>query len=247
MHSRVPQPASLTATCITRTIKPPPQQTNYRAKTSLRKVDHMKSYGISLCALACFTALTLPCAAQDSNSSTNPWHGSWKMDPSSLKYDGPTVSITTDATGYTITRGGKADPKVVCDGKPNPPNDGATTTCTKTATGYALENTRADKTATPPSGRRPASRSRRTPASSPSRSTATASTLRNRITTSPSPASSMAHPPPSSARAPCPANSTTRTPSRSPTATTAKCNARTPSSSAPTAAPSPKPTSPAHP
>ena len=106
----------------------------------------MKSYGISLCALACFTALTLPCAAQDSNSSTNPWNGSWKMDPSSLKYDGPTVSITTDATGYTITRGDKTDPKVVCDGKPNPPNDGATTTCTKTATGYALENTRADKT-----------------------------------------------------------------------------------------------------
>jgi hypothetical protein len=105
----------------------------------------MKRSGISLCALACFTALALHCAAQDSNSSTNPWNGSWKMDPASLKYDGPTVSVTTDATGYTITRGDKADPKIVCDGKPNPPNDGAITTCTKTANGYLLENTRPDK------------------------------------------------------------------------------------------------------
>jgi hypothetical protein len=105
----------------------------------------MKSSGMSLCALACFTALALPCAAQDNNSQSNAWNGSWNMDRSSLQYDGPTIAIATDPTGYTITRGDKTDPKVVCDGKPNPPNDGATTTCTKTADGYALENTRADK------------------------------------------------------------------------------------------------------
>lgn len=104
----------------------------------------MNSYSMSLCALACFTALALPCAAQD-NSQTNPWNGSWKMDASSLKYDGPTVSIATDPTGYTMTRGDNVAHKVVCDGKPNPPDNGTTTTCTKTATGYALQNTRGDK------------------------------------------------------------------------------------------------------
>ena len=104
----------------------------------------MKSSAISLCALACFTALALPCAAQD-NAQSNPWNGSWKMDRSSLQYDGPTVSVTTDPAGYTITRGDKTDPKVVCDGKPNPPADGTITTCTKTANGYLLQNTRPDK------------------------------------------------------------------------------------------------------
>ncbi|HEY3989298.1 MAG TPA: hypothetical protein VGM02_08375 [Acidobacteriaceae bacterium] len=103
----------------------------------------MKRYGTSVCALACFTALTLPCIAQDS---PNPWNGSWKIDRSSLKYDGPTVSIATDADGYTLTRGGKASPKVICDGKPNAPVDGMATTCTKTDTGYQLENTRDGKT-----------------------------------------------------------------------------------------------------
>jgi hypothetical protein len=105
----------------------------------------MKRYGMSLCALACFTALTLPCIAQD-NPQSNPWNGSWKIDKSSLKYDGPTATIATDADGYTITRGGKAMPKVTCDGKPNAPDNGTVTTCTKDGTGYALENTRDGKT-----------------------------------------------------------------------------------------------------
>jgi len=100
----------------------------------------MKRNGISVCALACFVVLTLPCMAQE-----NPWNGSWKMDRSTLKYDGPTVSIATDADGYTVTRGGKANPKVVCDGKPNAPVNGTTTTCTKVGSGYALVNTRDGK------------------------------------------------------------------------------------------------------
>lgn len=95
---------------------------------------------MSVCALACFIALTLPCMAQD-----NPWNGSWKMDRSTLQYDGPTVSIATEADGYTVTRDGKANPKVVCDGKPNAPVNGMTTTCTKAGTGYALVNTRDGK------------------------------------------------------------------------------------------------------
>jgi hypothetical protein len=100
----------------------------------------MKRYGICVGSLACFLSLTLPCIAQD-----NPWNGSWKMDRSTLKYDGPTVSIATDADGYTITRGGKASPKVICNGKPNPPDKGTVTSCTKTPTGYALENSRDGK------------------------------------------------------------------------------------------------------
>jgi hypothetical protein len=105
----------------------------------------MKRYGISLCALACFTALTLPCIAQDSAQS-NPWNGSWKIDRSSLKYNGPTMSVATDADGYTVTRDGTARPKVTCDGKPNAPVDGTTTTCNKVGTGYELENSRDGKT-----------------------------------------------------------------------------------------------------
>jgi hypothetical protein len=101
----------------------------------------MKQYGMSLCALASFAALSLPCIAQD-----NPWNGSWKVDRSSLKYEGPTVSIATDADGYTVTLSGKARPKIVCDGKPNAPVDGMVTTCNKAGTGYELENTRDGKT-----------------------------------------------------------------------------------------------------
>jgi hypothetical protein len=100
----------------------------------------MKRYGMSICAFACFLSLTVPSMGQE-----NPWNGSWKMDRSTLKYDGPTTSVLTDADGYTVTRGGKTGPKVVCDGKPNPPDAGTVTTCTKTPTGYALENTRDNK------------------------------------------------------------------------------------------------------
>ncbi|MDE3200681.1 MAG: hypothetical protein KGN79_07140 [Acidobacteriota bacterium] len=100
-----------------------------------------KLNGISACALVSSIVLALPCVAQQ-----NPWNGSWKMDRSSLKYDGPTFSVATDATGFTVTREGKAGPKLTCDGKPNPPENGTTTTCNKTGTGYAIENSRNGKT-----------------------------------------------------------------------------------------------------
>jgi hypothetical protein len=83
--------------------------------------------------------------AQDS-AQNNSWNGSWKIDRSSLKYNGPTMSVVTDADGYTVTRDGKARPKVTCDGKPNAPVDGTTTTCNKVGTGYELANSRDDKT-----------------------------------------------------------------------------------------------------
>jgi hypothetical protein len=100
----------------------------------------MKLHGMSLCALACLGALSLPGIAQD-----NPWNGSWKVDRSSLKYDGPTVSIVTDDGGYTVTRSGKASPKVICNGQPNAPANGFVTTCNKSGMGYELENTRDGK------------------------------------------------------------------------------------------------------
>jgi hypothetical protein len=100
----------------------------------------MTRFGTCICAFACFLPLTVPSLGQE-----NPWNGSWKMDRSSLKYDGPTVSVLTEPDGYTITRGGKKSPKVICDGKPNPPDDGTVTTCKKTSTGYLLKNTRSNK------------------------------------------------------------------------------------------------------
>jgi hypothetical protein len=99
-----------------------------------------KQYGISACALVSFVALALPCVAQQ-----NPWNGSWKVDRSTFKYDGPTFSIATDADGFSITRSGNAGLKVVCDGKPKPHANGSTTTCHQSAEGYELENTRDGK------------------------------------------------------------------------------------------------------
>jgi hypothetical protein len=46
--------------------------------------------------------------------------------------------VATDADGYTITRGGQAQPKVVCDGTAHPSTDGTALTCTKSADGYAI-------------------------------------------------------------------------------------------------------------
>lgn len=99
-----------------------------------------KQYCIGACALASVVALALPCVAQQ-----NPWNGSWKLDRSTLKYDGPTVSVAADAEGFTVTRSGNAGPKVVCDGKPNAPDNGVVATCRKSGTGYEVENTRNGK------------------------------------------------------------------------------------------------------
>lgn len=100
----------------------------------------MKWHEMGLCTLACCTFLTLSCVAQN-----NAWNGSWKLDRSTLKYDGPTFTVATDADGYTITRDGKASPKVICNGQPNAPVNGTVTTCTKTSTGYDLVRTRDGK------------------------------------------------------------------------------------------------------
>jgi len=67
------------------------------------------------------------------------------MDPSSLKYDGPTFSVAADADGYTVTRGGTAMPKTICDGKAHQTPDGMVT-CTKASTGYEISVAKDGKT-----------------------------------------------------------------------------------------------------
>jgi hypothetical protein len=100
----------------------------------------MKRFYVSVCALICLVALNRSCVAQ-----ANPWDGSWKMDKSSLKFDGATFSVATDASGFTTTRGGVASPKVVCDGKPQTTPEGMLT-CTKSGSGYAVVVTKDGKT-----------------------------------------------------------------------------------------------------
>jgi hypothetical protein len=97
----------------------------------------MKRLPMSVFALLCCVAGALPCAAE-----SNPWNGTWKMDASSVKYSGLTFSIATDADGYTITRGGKADPKRICDGQPHKASDGTTTTCSHSGSGYQVESSK---------------------------------------------------------------------------------------------------------
>lgn len=93
----------------------------------------MKRSNMTVCAFVCSICCALPCVAQ-----ANQWNGSWKVDPSTVKYEGPTMSIATDADGYVVTRQGKAGPKTICDGKPHKDSTGAMVTCTKAGTGYVL-------------------------------------------------------------------------------------------------------------
>jgi hypothetical protein len=95
---------------------------------------------LSVCALMC-----LLFASRTGISQTNPWNGSWKIEPSTLKYAGPTFSVVTDTDGFTTTRGGQAQPKVVCDGKPQKSPDAMMVTCTKSATGYELAGSKDGK------------------------------------------------------------------------------------------------------
>jgi hypothetical protein len=99
----------------------------------------MKRFCVSVLSLVCLVALDRSCVAQ-----ANPWDGSWKADPSSLKYSGPTFSVATDADGFTTTRGGTANPKVVCDGKPQTTPDGMST-CKKSGMRYTIEVTKDGK------------------------------------------------------------------------------------------------------
>lgn len=101
----------------------------------------MNRFGMNVFALVCAAALTHPCVAQE-----NPWNGSWKADAASMKFSGATFSIATDADGYTVTRGGTAEPKIVCDGQPKETPNGATRTCKKAGSAYEITTMRDGKT-----------------------------------------------------------------------------------------------------
>lgn len=101
----------------------------------------MKCIGMSVCALTCCIALSVPCLAQ-----ANPWNGSWKLEAGSVKYEGPVFSVKTAADGLTVTRYGKAGPKEMCDGKQHAGMDGEMVTCTKSGTDYRFEYTKDGKT-----------------------------------------------------------------------------------------------------
>ena len=101
----------------------------------------MKHVRISICALIVLAASSHPTQAQ-----SNPWNGSWKTDVSSMKYTGPTYTVATDADGFTVTMGGAANPKVVCDGQPKTSPTGTAITCVKSASGYEVTTTRDGKT-----------------------------------------------------------------------------------------------------
>ena len=103
----------------------------------------MNRLGAGVCTLGCWLVFAASGAAQEASQS-NPWNGTWKADLSSMKYDGATFSLITTPAGYTLMREGTPT-KVVCDGKPMAPVNGVETACTKTETGYALENTRDGK------------------------------------------------------------------------------------------------------
>lgn len=99
----------------------------------------MKRIVMSVCALVCFGAVGVHGVAQD-----NPWNGSWKVDQSSMKYEGPTFNVAIDPDGFTVTRGGTASPKVICDGQPKM-DKGVSVTCTKSDDGYGVAVTKDGK------------------------------------------------------------------------------------------------------
>jgi hypothetical protein len=101
----------------------------------------MKPLCVAACAAMSFLALSPVSPAQ-----SNPWNGSWKLDPSSFKYEGSTYSVATDDDGFTITRGGEAQPKVVCEGKEHKTANNTMLTCTKSGDGYAITANKDGKT-----------------------------------------------------------------------------------------------------
>jgi hypothetical protein len=101
----------------------------------------MKALCVGVCAAMSLLALNPASIAQ-----SNPWNGSWKLDPSSLRFEGSTYSVATDDDGFTVTRGGEAQPKVVCDGKEHKTANDIMLTCAKSVDGYAITANKDGKT-----------------------------------------------------------------------------------------------------
>jgi hypothetical protein len=103
----------------------------------------MQRIGLSVCAAVCCAVVAPVAKAQDS-----PWNGSWKADVATMKYDGPVFSVVTDADGFTVTMGGVANPKIVCDAGQNKLPDGVMASCTTTETGYEVNSSKNGKPTT---------------------------------------------------------------------------------------------------
>ena len=100
----------------------------------------MREVKLSIRAVLGLILVPCGCLAQD-----NPWNGSWKADPSSLRYEGPTYSVKTEPDGYTVIVDGKAQPKTLCNGAAQDMGGGVTRLCTRTSNGYVLESTKDGK------------------------------------------------------------------------------------------------------
>ena len=94
----------------------------------------MKPSQIKLGALLCLAAVNLCCSAQ-----TNLFHGSWKLDPASKKFDGTNFTMASDATSFTTTTAPNHPSKTVCDGQPRPDPSGTPATCRKSGSGYTID------------------------------------------------------------------------------------------------------------
>lgn len=124
---------------------PLPDVPGHSQKIQLKGGSQMKRFSVHACTLLCLAAGSLPCIAQ-----ANSWNGSWKVDPSSIKFEGTKFTVTPEADGYSVKMGSDAPSKTVCDGKSNaspaPAPEGTSYTCTKTAAGYHIETSRGGKT-----------------------------------------------------------------------------------------------------
>ncbi len=107
------------------------------------EVVSMKRIGRCVCAAVCCALMGPLAMAQDS-----PWNGSWKADPATMKYEGPACSVVTDADGFTVTMGGVANPKIVCDAGPNKLPEGVVASCRTTDDGYEVNSSKAGKPTT---------------------------------------------------------------------------------------------------
>lgn len=100
----------------------------------------LKRLGVNVSSAMFLLAMGPACVAQ-----SNAFNGSWKEEPSTFHFTGATFSVAVDAQGYTITRGGKAMPKIVCDGNPQKRPEGTMLTCTKSSNGYELSESKNGK------------------------------------------------------------------------------------------------------
>ena len=107
----------------------------------------MKRLSLGIAAIAFLVALLAGLGSSSFAQETdNPFNGSWKLDTSTIRYDGPSFSVDVTPAGFTVTRMGTALPAVVCDNQPHDTSGGYTSTCVKSKAGYLITNAKDGKT-----------------------------------------------------------------------------------------------------